>query len=119
MIQEILDERKKTHGDYANHAYITQELKGVMRATGIKWNELKDMEKEALEMIVHKIGRILSGNPHYKDHWDDIAGYATLVAQRCCPDAGMSQPTDKEVIDGKGTDPVSASSEWKTLSHPI
>jgi hypothetical protein len=29
----------------------------------------------------HKIGRILAGNPDHKDHWDDIAGYTTLVAR--------------------------------------
>ncbi|WP_257617167.1 hypothetical protein [Campylobacter pinnipediorum] len=32
-------------------------------------------------MIAHKIARILAGNPNYKDHWDDIAGYATLVSK--------------------------------------
>jgi hypothetical protein len=33
-------------------------------------------------MIVHKIGRIVNGNPDKVDHWDDIAGYATLVSDR-------------------------------------
>ena len=33
-------------------------------------------------MIAHKIGRILAGNPDFKDHWDDIAGYAVLISQR-------------------------------------
>jgi hypothetical protein len=118
MVQEILDERKKTHGDYADHARITQGFKWEMRQTP-NWTKLNPMQTESLEMIMHKIGRILSGNPCHKDHWDDIAGYATLVAQRCCPDASSQLATDKEVIDGKGTDPVSPSSEWKTLSHPI
>jgi hypothetical protein len=37
---------------------------------------------EALDMICHKIGRILNGDPNYADSWVDIAGYAKLVADR-------------------------------------
>ena len=33
-------------------------------------------------MIFHKIARITNGDPHYSDSWRDIAGYATLVADR-------------------------------------
>jgi hypothetical protein len=33
-------------------------------------------------MIAHKIGRIINGDPDYIDSWDDIAGYAKLVADR-------------------------------------
>jgi hypothetical protein len=36
--------------------------------------------REALHMIAHKMGRIATGNPNIKDHWADIAGYATLIA---------------------------------------
>ena len=41
-----------------------------------------DDQWEALEMIVHKIGRIVNGNPDKVDHWVDIAGYAKLIADR-------------------------------------
>jgi len=30
-------------------------------------------------MILHKIARILNGDPEYSDNWHDIAGYATLI----------------------------------------
>ena len=33
-------------------------------------------------MIVTKIARIVNGSPDKVDHWVDIAGYATLVADR-------------------------------------
>ncbi len=33
-------------------------------------------------MIFHKIARIINGDPNYADSWVDIAGYATLVANR-------------------------------------
>lgn len=77
----MLDERGKTHGDFFDHAEATQSLKRMMRASK-NWDRLNDMQVEALDMIAHKIGRILAGDPNYKDHWDDLAGYARLVAQR-------------------------------------
>jgi len=80
-ITDILTERGTTHGDYTDHATITQMLKRVMR-TGKNWESLSDIQKETLEMNAHKVGRILSGNPNHKDHWDDIAGYAVLVSER-------------------------------------
>jgi hypothetical protein len=39
-------------------------------------------QREALEMIAHKIARIINGDPNYADSWVDIAGYAKLVADR-------------------------------------
>jgi hypothetical protein len=33
-------------------------------------------------MICHKMARIMNGDPNYVDSWADIAGYATLVANR-------------------------------------
>jgi hypothetical protein len=79
---ELLNERKKTHGDFTDHALMTQALKNVMWSSA-NWDQLNPCQKEALDMIAHKIGRILAGNPNYRDHWDDIAGYARLVAERC------------------------------------
>jgi Domain of unknown function (DUF6378) len=80
-IDALLAERGKTHGDFADHADITQRLKKVMR-DGANWARLDATQKETLEMNAHKIGRILSGNPDHLDHWDDIAGYAKLVSNR-------------------------------------
>lgn len=31
---------------------------------------------------MHKVGRILNGNPDLEDSWADIAGYARLAADR-------------------------------------
>ena len=49
-----------------------------MRLTD-NWEELSPAQKESLEMIVHKIARILNGDPNYADSWHDISGYATLI----------------------------------------
>lgn len=78
-IREILDERQKTHGDYGDHAEITQCIK-ISLERHPRYELLRFHERETLDMIAHKIGRILAGNPHYEDHWRDIAGYATLSA---------------------------------------
>jgi len=79
---QILAERGRTHGDFERHAEITQRIKFVMTGS-YNWNCMSYCQREALDMIAHKIGRILAGDPSYKDHWVDIAGYAQLVADRC------------------------------------
>jgi hypothetical protein len=79
-IDRILEERKRTHGDFDDHANISQGLKDVMRQ-GRAWPEMGFNMREALEMIVHKIARIVNGKPRHKDHWDDIEGYSRLVSK--------------------------------------
>lgn len=81
-IDTILTERGNRYGEFDVHASITQELKAVMHdSPNWRSNKLTPDMKEALEMIQHKIGRILNGDPFYKDSWVDISGYATLVAK--------------------------------------
>jgi len=78
--EQILAERQKTHGEFHSHAFIAQSIKDEMRSTAA-WARLIPPQQEALEMIAHKIARILNGNAYHLDHWDDIAGYATLVSK--------------------------------------
>lgn len=80
-LTDVLSEREKRYGNFADHAEITQGLKIEMRSAP-KWYALSVDQTEALEMIAHKIGRILNGDPNYADSWVDIAGYAKLVADR-------------------------------------
>ena len=77
-INETLNQRGQRYGDFAEHARITQEIKEAM-ARSKNWETLSPDKKESLDMIAHKIGRILNGDPDYADSWHDIAGYATLV----------------------------------------
>ena len=79
-IAATLVERGKRYGDFLGHAQITYGLKDVMRLSP-KWYSLSPDKKECLDMIAHKVGRILNGNPEYRDSWYDIAGYATLVSE--------------------------------------
>lgn len=77
-VQETLATRQTTHGCFIENGIIMQDLKERMITT-VNWPHLTPYQKEALHMIQHKIGRILSGNPNEPDHWHDIAGYATLA----------------------------------------
>lgn len=78
--QALIAERATRYGDFKDGAAVMQQLKAVMKFTP-KWQYLKPSQKESLEMIQHKIGRILNGDPDYDDNWKDIAGYATLIAK--------------------------------------
>jgi hypothetical protein len=80
-VKATLAERGARYGKFKDHARISQEIKRVMKNTD-GWNNLGATGREALEMIAHKIARVLNGDPTYIDNWVDIAGYATLVAER-------------------------------------
>ena len=77
-MDELLTERKSTHGHFPDLAVLSQELKRVVRRND---NRLELIHQEALDMILHKVARILAGDPNFADHWQDIAGYAIRVSE--------------------------------------
>lgn len=80
-IDALLAEREKTHGDFSEHADVTQYIKDLLRFKP-GWEKLTPAMRESLDMIAHKVGRIMAGSAFVNDHWDDIAGYARLVSLR-------------------------------------
>ena len=80
-VEEVLRERGDRYGPFENHAKITQMIKDVMRAEP-GWDRLTYPQREALEMVAHKIGRMLNGDPTYEDNVVDILGYTDLML-RC------------------------------------
>ncbi len=79
--------RDHQHGGMEAVGEISQYIKLAMR-DGRNWESLTAGEQEALDMIAHKIARILSGaDPHDHQHWEDVAGYAQAVMR------GQSQTT--------------------------
>ena len=80
-IDKTLAERGSRYGTFTNHSLITQNIKDAMRDSP-NWSILEPDQKECLEMIAHKVGRILNGDPNYHDSWHDIVGYTKLVADR-------------------------------------
>jgi transposase len=82
-IDVILDERGNNYGTFLDNARVTQRLKAVAHQFAGQNNKTFDADQaEALDMIFTKVGRILNGDPNHIDSWIDIAGYATLVADR-------------------------------------
>jgi hypothetical protein len=82
-VDAILDERAYTYGSFRDVAEVAQEIKATIRIGDTnRSEELPADQIEALDMIASKIARILCGDSDYVDSWIDIAGYATLVADR-------------------------------------
>jgi len=81
-IDQVLAERKNTHGDFTENAQISQDLKAVLHNSS-GWLGLSADKKEALEMVMHKSARICTGNANEVDHWRDISGYSKLAQERC------------------------------------
>lgn len=82
-VDQVLDSRAKDYGKFIEGAEIMQMLKRLVhnyiedRGTPLAFDQ-----REAIDMIIHKLGRIINGNPDKVDHWVDIAGYAILVSER-------------------------------------
>jgi hypothetical protein len=74
MIQEILNERQKTHGEYSD---VAETYAGLCRQ--IDADGLSPSSYLAISMIFQKIARIVNGDANFKDHWVDIMGYAELA----------------------------------------
>lgn len=83
-IEDLLDTREATHGNYTDTAAHAQALKYIMMETP-GWKKLSAVQAESLQLIATKIARILSGDPNQAEHWDDIGGYSKLVSERLRP----------------------------------
>jgi len=82
-VDATLDARAVEYGKFIEGAEVMQMLKRVVQAAlNNRDKTLAHDQAEAMDMIIHKIGRIVNGNPDVVDHWLDIAGYAKLVADR-------------------------------------
>ena len=80
-VSNTLNARGARYGSFSGQAAISQTLKNLMRQSP-NWDYLEPDMAETLDMIQHKIARILNGDSRYADSWHDIAGYATLVDKR-------------------------------------
>lgn len=79
-IKNILDERYDQYGSFEINANIAQNLKGIA-SIGTSLKAMEPYQKEAIEMILNKVSRIVCGDSDYLDSWMDIIGYASLVVE--------------------------------------
>lgn len=98
-IKDTLAERGGKYGDFREQGRITQNLKRAMQDSP-NWYSLPSYMKEGLDMIQHKVSRILNGDALYDDNIHDIIGYATLMKDR------MGQDRDNGLELNSGGDPV-------------
>jgi hypothetical protein len=79
--EDVLVERGKRYGNYLEQTKISDALTTAL-VDGAGDKRLETDQEDALFMICVKMARIINGDPDYADNWRDIAGYATLVAER-------------------------------------
>lgn len=81
VVEEIIATRDVLYGGFGNVAELDQDLKECIYGWN-NWQHMEPYKKLAIEMILHKISRIVVGDSNYLDSWIDIQGYARLVSDR-------------------------------------
>lgn len=78
-VDQVVAQREGQYGGFRNVARVSQALKDVV------YGQTQDIwlpvQREAMDMILHKIARLACGGPHQPDTWTDLAGYAKLVPE--------------------------------------
>lgn len=80
-IRETLNERGANYGLFMDNARISNAVLDILRAEP-GWQDFLPDQRTAVEIIVQKLARALSGRAQYDDNWRDIAGYAQLIVDR-------------------------------------
>jgi hypothetical protein len=103
-IKQTLNERGKRYGSFKGHAEVSQRLKVVVQEE-LETREkfLSPVQQEAVDMILHKLARIVNGDSNYIDSWRDIVGYTQLVVDELLATEGSTdvKTLPLEVIDGQ------------------
>ena len=97
-MQEMLSDRAKVHGDWAENADIAQRIKDALHS-GSSWPRMAPYMREACDLIALKLSRLVSGDWTYDDHIRDIAGYAIRAAESL--DAAKSKLGSAHKIGGE------------------
>ena len=92
----VLSERGSRYGTLMSNATISQGLKEILHRSS-NWEAMPPDMREALDMIVHKISRIVEGDFDYDDSWIDISGYSTLIVERLYQSTLKQQQEAKEL----------------------
>jgi len=104
-VEKTLEARGSTHGDFKHTSKVCQALSDAMRDSP-NWQMLAPWQRESLEMIQHKVARILSGDPLFIDSVRDIIGYAKLMQDIIEQTEGASDVTNVKRVLRDG--------EWET-----
>jgi hypothetical protein len=80
-VEKLIEDRERTVGNFTDQSEMIEQTLTIWMDTK-NWDDLLPYEKQALRMLLHKVGRILVGDAHFKEHWVDAEGYIHLVVQR-------------------------------------
>lgn len=111
-INETLAQRGSAYGDFREQGRITQNLKKAMQDSP-NWGRIPAYMKEGLDMVQHKVSRILNGNPFYDDNFHDIIGYTKLMQDR------SAQDVENGVTFEVGGDPMYPTYEHTERVHTL
>lgn len=99
-VDDTLNTREHTHGDYADTALVSQQLKAFFKNYMTVDIELNHVMTESLDMIATKLARILVGDCGHADSWHDVAGYAQLVERTLLRKEIDTQPAPAPLTEG-------------------
>lgn len=95
--QEILNQRGPVYGDFVNNAKMHRKLwDAIMHGLLLSGRTVSDLPPDtvtAADMIALKLSRLFTGDVNDLDGWDDIAGYARLIANRIRNERAVNNAT--------------------------
>lgn len=96
-LEQTIAQRRGRYGPLIESGEVAMRLEDYLRSLP-GWERLAYDQREALAMVMHKISRIMCGDPDYDDSWIDIAGYVQNVVNRLrAEQADKSGPFDLSV----------------------
>lgn len=99
-----------SNGTYHTLANLSQTLTAIAKQhyVSVRTKEgqppaqpMPNFMAESLQMINHKIARIINGNENHIDSWQDIAGYAQLVVNILEEQENLYKAKLKEQLEAK------------------
>lgn len=96
-LEQTIAQRRGRYGPLIESGEVAMKLEDYLRSLP-GWERLAYDQREALAMVMHKISRIMCGDPDYDDSWIDIAGYVQNVVNRLrAEQANKSGPFDLSI----------------------
>lgn len=120
--EQLVADRGKVHGDFTKVSEYAQHLKDIAERS-VNWsNGMTSVQREGVSMILHKVARILAGDPNHHDHWDDIAGYATITSKRIPRKTEAQVDLDRIISEGvarRVTQPTVADPKLEEMTDAV
>ena len=76
--KKLLTQRRKTHGRFLDNRNLVCELMKIIDSHSSETYKSNPEIGVSILYIIQKLTRIITGDPNFIDHWDDLAGYAIL-----------------------------------------